>query len=137
MDDTISKLKALADKNRLRVFCALARHEELCACQITELLQVTGATASRHLSILVAAGLLKSRKDGRWVLFSLDRSGSGLDGILQWLDPEIRTSLSFQSDLDTLDRITGLAREDLCRQQRGEACCPIPKDPYPKRSHNG
>ena len=130
MDDTISKLKALADKNRFRIFCALASHEELCACQITELLQVTGATASRHLSILVTAGLLKSRKDGRWVLFSLDRSGSGFDGILQWLDPEVRTSSSLQNDLDALDRITGLARDDICRQQRGEACCPIKKGDY-------
>jgi DNA-binding transcriptional ArsR family regulator len=131
MDDTISKLKALADKNRLRIFCALVRHEELCACQITELLQVTGATASRHLSVLVAAGLLKSRKDGRWVLFSLDWSGSGFDGILQWLDPELRTSLTLQKDLDALVRITGLSREDLCRQQRGE--CPIPKGAHPQK----
>jgi len=128
MDDTISKLKALADKNRLRVFCALARHEELCACQITELLRVTGATASRHLSILVTAGLLKSRKDGRWVLFSLDRSGSGFDGILQWLDPEVRTSLTLQNDLDALRQIMEAPREDLCRKQRGEACCPIKKE---------
>lgn len=133
MDDTISKLKALADKNRLRVFCALSRHEELCACQITELLRVTGATASRHLSVLVAAGLLKSRKDGRWVLFSLDRSGSGFDGILQWLDPEVRTSSTLQNDLDTLGRITDLPREDLCRQQRGEACCPIQKGAHTKK----
>ena len=133
MDDTISKLKALADKNRLRIFCALARHEELCACQITELLQVTGATASRHLSVMVAAGLLKSRKDGRWVLFSLDRSGSGFDGILQWLDPEVRASSALQKDLDALGRITGLSREDLCRQQRGEACCPVQKGAPPQK----
>ncbi|MBU0972760.1 MAG: metalloregulator ArsR/SmtB family transcription factor [Proteobacteria bacterium] len=131
MDNTISKLKALADKNRLRVFCALTRHGELCACQITELLQVAGATASRHLSILVAAGLLTSRKDGRWVFFSLDRSGRGFDGILQWLDPEVRTSLAFQNDLDTLERITDLPLEDLCRKQRGQACCPIQKGGTP------
>jgi hypothetical protein len=38
--------------------------------------------------------------------------------------------LALQKDLDTLGRITGLAREDLCRQQRGEACCPIKKGDY-------
>jgi len=128
MDDTISKLKALADKNRLRVFCALARHEELCACQITELLRVTGATASRHLSILVSAGLLKSRKDGRWVLYSLNQSGNGFDGILQWLNPEVRTSLTLQNDLDALRQIMEAPREDLCRKQRREGCCPIKKE---------
>ena len=125
MDDTILRLKALADKNRLRVFCALAQYDELCACQITELLQVTGATVSRHLSILVTAGLLKSRKDGRWVLYGLNRSCTGLDGILQWLNLELQSSLSIQNDLDALRRITDVSREDLCRKQRGESCCPI------------
>ncbi len=57
MDDLLSILKALSDKNRLRIFCALLSYEELCACQITEFLQVTGATASRHLSIMVNAGI--------------------------------------------------------------------------------
>lgn len=34
MDDRISNLKALADKNRLKVFCALIDYDELCACRI-------------------------------------------------------------------------------------------------------
>ena len=52
METTLEILKALSDKNRTRVVAALWRFDELCACQITEFLQVTGATASRHLSIL-------------------------------------------------------------------------------------
>lgn len=90
-------------------------------------------TGSYFLYRYLAAGLLKSRKDGRWVLFSLDRSGSGFDGILQWLDPEVRTSLTLQNDLDALGRIMDFSREDLCREQRGEACCPIKKG----GTHNG
>jgi ArsR family transcriptional regulator, arsenate/arsenite/antimonite-responsive transcriptional repressor len=43
MNDLLSILKALSDKNRLRIFYALLTYEELCACQITELLQVAGA----------------------------------------------------------------------------------------------
>ena len=49
MDGTVNLLKALSDTNRLRTVLALHRYEELCACQITELLQVTGETVSRHL----------------------------------------------------------------------------------------
>ncbi|MDZ7667848.1 MAG: metalloregulator ArsR/SmtB family transcription factor [Desulfotignum sp.] len=92
MDDTLLKLKALADRNRLRIFLALTRYDELCACQITELLQVTGATASRHLGILVTAGLLKSRKASRWVYFSLEDRCMDMDGILGWLLPRVQTS---------------------------------------------
>lgn len=125
MDDMISKLKALADKNRLRTFCALIQYDELCACQITELLQVTGATASRHLSILVTAGLLKSRKDGRWINYGLNLSCKGMAGIMNWLKPEFQSSIEVGNDRETLNQITSIPREDLCRKQRGEGCCPI------------
>jgi ArsR family transcriptional regulator len=125
MDDSLLKLKALADRNRLRIFLALTRYDELCACQITELLQVTGATASRHLGILVTAGILKSRKESRWVYFSLDERSMDMDGILDWLLPRVRTSEQVQTDLAVLERIMALDKEDLCRMQRGETCCPV------------
>ncbi len=127
MDNTISILKALADKNRLRVFCALTRYDELCACQITELLQVTGATVSRHLSILVNAGLIKSRKEGRWVNFGLNHSCGKMGEIRSWLEPEYQSSVEASADFETLKQIVAIPREDLCRKQRGEACCPTIK----------
>jgi ArsR family transcriptional regulator len=127
MDDSLLKLKALADRNRLRIFLALTRYDELCACQITELLQVTGATASRHLGILVTAGLLKSRKESRWVYFSLDERSMDMDGMLEWLLPRVRTSEQVRTDLAALERIMAMDKEDLCRMQRGEACCPVRK----------
>jgi ArsR family transcriptional regulator len=127
MDNTLLKLKALADRNRLRIFLALTRYDELCACQITELLQVTGATASRHLAILVTAGLLKSRKQSRWVYFSLDERSMDMDGMLEWLLPRLQASDQVRADLAALKRIMAVDKEDLCRMQRGEACCPIKK----------
>lgn len=128
MHKTLLKIKALADRNRLRIFGALTQYEELCACQITELLQVTGATASRHLGILVTAGLLKSRKEARWVYFALDEGCEGMDSILDWLLPRLRLSDQMQADLEMLDGIMAVSKEDLCRQQRGEACCPVQKE---------
>jgi ArsR family transcriptional regulator, arsenate/arsenite/antimonite-responsive transcriptional repressor len=127
MDKTLLKLKALADRNRLRIFGALTQVEALCACQITELLQVTGATASRHLGILVTAGLVKSRKESRWVYFALDKGCDGMDTILDWLLPRLGLSDQIQADLEALDGIMAVSKEDLCRQQRGEACCPVQK----------
>lgn len=42
MKKTVSLLKALADQNRLRAVAALLNGEEICACQIIELLKVPG-----------------------------------------------------------------------------------------------
>ncbi|VGO17389.1 Arsenic resistance transcriptional regulator ArsR1 [Pontiella desulfatans] len=123
METTLDILKAVSDKNRLRVVAALSRYDELCACQITELLEVSGATVSRHLGILQKAGLLDSRKDGRWVYFKLARP-TGTDPFFQWLETTFAGSSELRADLEALEKIVGITREDLCRQQRGEACCP-------------
>ncbi|MEA2069112.1 MAG: metalloregulator ArsR/SmtB family transcription factor [Verrucomicrobiota bacterium] len=116
-------LKALSDMNRLRIVAALGRYEELCACQITELLQVTGATASRHLSVLQHAGLLASRKEGRWVYYRL-APPTATEAVFQWLEDSFAESEQFRADFQTLENIVEISREDLCRMQRGEACCP-------------
>jgi ArsR family transcriptional regulator len=124
MDDLLSILKALSDKNRLRIFCALLSYEELCACQITELLQVAGATASRHLSLMVSAGILKSRKDGRWVHFRLNTEDLSLDPVFKWVPQKLDGSNQVEKDLKALKQITVIPCEDLCRKQRGRASCP-------------
>jgi ArsR family transcriptional regulator, arsenate/arsenite/antimonite-responsive transcriptional repressor len=123
MFQSLEILKALSDMNRLRIVAALSRYEELCACQITELLQVTGATASRHLSVLQHAGLLASRKEGRWVHYRLGPPES-TEAVFQWLEDSFAGSGHFQADFQTLDKIVEISREELCRQQRGEVCCP-------------
>lgn len=70
MRDFMSIVKALGDENRVRTLMAL-RERELCVCEIIELLGLAPSTVSKHLSILYQAGLLESRKDGRWVYYRL------------------------------------------------------------------
>ena len=70
MREFLNLTKALADENRVRLLLAL-RNGELCACQLTELLQLAPSTVSKHLFLLKNAGLLESRKDGRWIYFKL------------------------------------------------------------------
>jgi ArsR family transcriptional regulator len=123
MVQSLEILKALSDLNRLRIVAALSHHEELCACQITELLQVTGATASRHLSVLQSAGLIDSRKEGRWVYYRLAPS-TDVAAVLQWLERSFAESKQMQDDSKALKKIIGIGREELCRRQRGGECCP-------------
>jgi ArsR family transcriptional regulator len=116
-------LKALSDKNRMRVVAVLWRFDELCACQITEMLQVSGATASRHLGILQKAGLVQSRKDGRWVYYKLLKP-EGSEQLFQWMEHSLSGAEELVEDFQVVKKILGITREELCRQQRGEDCCP-------------
>jgi ArsR family transcriptional regulator, arsenate/arsenite/antimonite-responsive transcriptional repressor len=127
MQEMVAVMKALSDQNRCRIMAALQAHTELCACQITELLQVTGANVSRHMGILVRAGLVESRKSGRWTYFRMDpRPPAGVAPILNWLRVGVEQSARGEHDRRALHQILSMNKEDLCRRQRGEACCPLP-----------
>jgi len=62
--------KALADETRLRIV-KLLEIREMCVCEVMVALSLTQPTASHHLGILENAGLVKDRKEGKWVFYSL------------------------------------------------------------------
>lgn len=108
MNNTLDILKALSDRNRLRVVAALMSQDELCACHIAELLQVTGATASRHMDLLIRSGLVQSRKDGRWVHYRLNPGSAA--PVLQWLKDELKNNAEITADRKSLIKITKCKR---------------------------
>ena len=62
--------KALADETRLRIL-RLLEVREMCVCEVMVALDLTQPTASHHLGILENAGLVKDRKEGKWVFYSI------------------------------------------------------------------
>jgi ArsR family transcriptional regulator len=128
MDKLTAIFKALSDRNRLRIVLALMTCDELCACQLTELIQVTGATASRHMGVLISSGLVSSRKDGRWVYYRLCREQTDFRVLIDWVASQLSNDQDALSDVTMLTDITAYKLEDLCRKQRGEACCPKKED---------
>jgi ArsR family transcriptional regulator, arsenate/arsenite/antimonite-responsive transcriptional repressor len=124
MDKLTLVFKALSDGNRLRIVAALVEHEELCACQLTELIEVTGATASRHMGVLLSSGLVESRKDGRWVYYRIGREDAGLEELIAWLEQQFEKDPDLARDSERLLAITACDPADICRKQRGEKCCP-------------
>ena len=65
--------KALSEETRIRIL-SLLRHGELCVCDITESLKMTQPNISFHLGMLKESGLIKDRKNGRWIHYSLNES---------------------------------------------------------------
>ncbi|EFV74593.1 metalloregulator ArsR/SmtB family transcription factor [Cytobacillus sp. FSL W8-0315] len=65
-------LKAIADENRAKITYALCQDEELCVCDIANIVGVTVANASHHLRTLHKQGVVKFRKEGKLAFYSLD-----------------------------------------------------------------
>ena len=70
MNEFMAVTKALADPTRGGALLSLLKGE-LCVCQITELFGLAPSTVSKHLFLLKQAGLVKSRKEGRWIFYAL------------------------------------------------------------------
>jgi ArsR family transcriptional regulator len=71
MQDFIQLMKALSDETRLRIFNLLLERE-CCVCEVMQVLDISQTRASRNLGILQNAGLLKTQRNGLWVLYSVD-----------------------------------------------------------------
>jgi ArsR family transcriptional regulator len=63
--------KVFGDSTRIRILWALTE-EELCVCDIAALLSATQSAVSHQLRVLKQARLVKHRKDGKIVYYSLD-----------------------------------------------------------------
>ena len=107
MDDAVSMLKALADRNRLRIVNALGRRGELCACEITGMLGISAATVSRHMGVLIGARLVVGRKDGRWVHYRLVTAEHSRESVLAWVRDVLSEDGTAERDLTYLDSAPG------------------------------
>jgi DNA-binding transcriptional ArsR family regulator len=74
-EETINRLaqtfKALADPTRLRIIYVLSK-QPLCVCDIANLLDMTQSAISHHLRLLRNLRLVKFKKEGKMVIYSLD-----------------------------------------------------------------
>jgi ArsR family transcriptional regulator len=68
--ELVTIAKALADLTRIRIIAAL-RNGELCVCELVDALEISQSSLSSHLQICRQAGVLATRKDSRWIYYSL------------------------------------------------------------------
>lgn len=65
-------LKAIADENRAKIVYALCQEEELCVCDLANIIGATVATTSHHLRTLHKQGVVRFRKEGKLAFYTLD-----------------------------------------------------------------
>lgn len=121
MRETMDVLKALADETRLRALGAL-QGGELCVCQLIALLNLAPSTVSKHLTILRAARLVESRKDGRWMYYRLSRDfrTPSAGKLLALLFKDMAQTSRMLEDRKRLKRICGENMDALCRRITGK-----------------
>ncbi|MTD30615.1 metalloregulator ArsR/SmtB family transcription factor [Planomicrobium sp. YIM 101495] len=64
--------KVLADETRVKIAYALSLEDELCVCDVANIVGASTATTSYHLRLLKKLGLAKYRKEGKLAYYSLD-----------------------------------------------------------------
>ena len=99
--DTAKVLKAISDPKRLRIVDMLSCGE-LCACKILEAFHITQPTLSHDMKVLLEAGIVRDRREGKNIIYSLDAERLA----------------AFQN---TLREITSAKANCICRD--AESCC--------------
>ena len=72
MKNLIKTAKAISDETRIRILKVLLERE-CCVCEVMQALDISQSRASRNLGILENAGFVKPRRDGLWIVYSIDK----------------------------------------------------------------
>ena len=69
---TAELFRLLGDPGRLQMLCALLEAGELCVCDLAAVVEMTESSVSHSLRLLRTAGVVRQRRSGRQVFYSLD-----------------------------------------------------------------
>lgn len=115
VEDLVKFAKSLSDPNRVRIVEAL-RQGELCVCELCDALDLTQSTLSTHLQVIRAAGIVRSRKEGKWSYYALTLEAAGV--VDDWLHPfraGIRRDALLNRDRKRLRERLALRHSGECR----------------------
>lgn len=95
---SVELFHALSDETRLEIV-EMLRSGERCVCDLTDAMDAAQSRLSFHLKVLKDAGIVRGRKDGRWVHYELDREA-----------------------FEEIEELIAAMKPD-ARRKRGEICC--------------
>ena len=111
MRELVRACKAISAETRLRIL-NIVMVRECSVSEVMQALQISQTRASRNLGALYNAGLLAARRDGAWVLYSVDHEG---------LDGHSRELLDALQSMLARDR---LAQQDVSRLEKAKPSAP-------------
>ncbi|NYZ77544.1 winged helix-turn-helix transcriptional regulator [Candidatus Micrarchaeota archaeon] len=67
-------VKAISSETRIKILSQIGKGE-VCACKLPSIVKKTQPAVSQHLGVLKQTGLVRSRRDGAMILYSLTEKG--------------------------------------------------------------
>lgn len=96
--------RALSDQTRLRILNLLTQGE-LCVCEIIRILNLPQSKISRHLAYLRKTKLVKTRRNGRMILYSLTKPEDDIHtALIQCLEHCFKKNKLLQKDLKKIKK---------------------------------
>jgi DNA-binding transcriptional ArsR family regulator len=119
MQQFLSITGALSDESRVRALMLL-KNGELCVCQIIEMLNLAPSTVSKHMTILLHAGLVERRKEGRWHYYRLTENNVTplVQETLDWIEGALKENPTVIGDEMRLKSVVEKDKEALCECYR-------------------
>jgi ArsR family transcriptional regulator len=113
MDEIINFLKAISDETRIKIIKLLFQ-QKLCVCELVEILKKNQPCISQHLTILKNAKLVKAKREGFWIVYSVD-------------EKELRRNLKnfsnfIEKPIKNLDEMKKEYKKLLSLEERGLLC---------------
>lgn len=109
MEGVVKIFSALSDMTRLRIYLLLLEGE-LCVCELGSILGMEQSRISHGLRILREADLINSRREGKWIIYSVNPN-TVENEIIQGLKKEVKLTAS---DLRKIIKSKGESTREKC-----------------------
>lgn len=96
----VNEFKALSDETRLRIINILLENN-LCVCEIMDVLEMTQSRISRHMGILKQAELIEEERNGKWVIYKIAEKNKS---ILSYVKQQTKNEQIFNSDKEKIEK---------------------------------
>lgn len=132
--------KCIIDPQRLRIL-NLLEAGPLCVCHLQEILDETQVKISKQLAYMKQFGLIQSRREGNWMIYSIEQPTPDLlsANLKHLRKADCAECNQLQADLSAQAAITAEIAQDPTSPLNKEICCASPKrnSLKPKAQNNG
>ena len=113
MRKLVKVFSALSDETRIRILKVLLERD-CCVCEVMQALDISQSRASRNLSILENSGFVSSRREGLWMVYSVNYQSNGsVPSLLQMLGTCLEGEEIIKLDKERLERATRVGCREL------------------------